>query len=116
MKVCSSCGAQMPDENNACTNCGTMLNGQTVPENNQVPPAENQAPPVTPRAPVNYTSAPIPEEKGSIAWGILGFLIPIVGFILFFAWNGSRPGDAKTAGTGALIGFVINLISLMLRG
>ncbi len=50
------------------------------------------------------------QEKGNIAWGILGFFIPIVGWILYFVWKNTKPGDAKVAGIGGIIGFCFNLL------
>ncbi len=87
MKVCSKCGAQMPDENNTCTNCG----------NSDLVLAQNQSSPVT-------------EKKGNIGWAILGFLIPLVGWILYFTWKDKKPGDAKMAGIGGIVGFIVNLL------
>lgn len=63
----------------------------------------------------DYTKTEISENidrKGSIGWAILGFLIPLVGFILFLVWNTKRPGDAQKAGIGAIIGFIIGIIFL----
>lgn len=49
------------------------------------------------------------QDKGNIAWGILGFFIPIVGWILYFVWKNTKPGDAKMAGLGGIIGFCFNM-------
>ena len=43
---------------------------------------------------------------------ILGFFIPIVGWILYFSWKNTKPGDAKMAGIGGTVGFILNLILL----
>ena len=106
MKVCSSCGTQMPDENNACTNCGTMLNGQAAPINNQV---DNNSTP-RPSVPLGQTSAPVSEGKGAFGYAVLGFIFPIVGFVLYFVWSNSRPGDARMAGMGGLVSFAIGVV------
>ena len=50
------------------------------------------------------------NDSGSIGWGILGFLIPIVGFILYFVWKQTKPKSAKVAGIGGLIGFCLNMV------
>ena len=76
-----------------------------------VPPKEN----TTPATPVqnnqqNYTT----DSSSSTGWAVLGFLIPLVGLILFLAWNTSRPNDAKAAGKGALIGFCVGILGYML--
>lgn len=49
-------------------------------------------------------------NKGNIGWGVLGFFIPLVGLILFLVWKTDRPADAKCAGVGALIGFILNIV------
>lgn len=43
------------------------------------------------------------EDNGSIGYGILGFCIPIVGFILFVLWYDNKPKTAKYAALGGLI-------------
>lgn len=62
-----------------------------------VPP---QAPPVPPAT----------NDTGSIGWGVLSAVFPIVGLILFIVWNSSRPKNAKVAGIGALVGVVVGII------
>lgn len=87
MAFCKTCGNQISDQAVMCPMCGTMV------------------------------SAPIPSQarpqrsSGNIGWAILGFFIPLAGLILFLVWRNDRPGDAKMAGIGALIGFVLNIIS-----
>ena len=92
MKICSSCGTKVSDENNSCTNCGS-----------------------TNLAPTPVTEAVTPGDKGSILWGILGFLIPIVGLILYFAWKDTRPGDARMAGKGLLIAIIVSVVMVLLK-
>jgi preprotein translocase subunit SecD len=54
--------------------------------------------------PIN--SARVPGDHSSIGFGILGFLIPIAGLILFLVWKDQMPKKAKSAGLGALIGVI----------
>ncbi len=49
------------------------------------------------------------SDTGSIGWAILGFLIPLVGLILYLIWTDTKPNNAKKAGGGALIGFIVNV-------
>jgi hypothetical protein len=51
-----------------------------------------------------------PDDKGSVGFGILSFFIPLVGLILFLVWHKEKPRKAKSAGIGALIGMVANII------
>ncbi|WP_073045766.1 hypothetical protein [Dethiosulfatibacter aminovorans] len=39
---------------------------------------------------------------------VLGFLFPLVGLILYFAWKNSYPLKARSAGIGAVAGFIIH--------
>ncbi len=49
---------------------------------------------------------------------ILGFLIPLAGFIMWVAWNDQMPQKARSAGKGALIGFityaVVTVVSIII--
>lgn len=56
---------------------------------------------------VNFLST---QGKGSIGFGILSFLIPLIGLILYLVWKRNKPQKAKSCGIGALIGIVISLI------
>jgi uncharacterized protein YqgC (DUF456 family) len=69
---------------------------------------ENQTP--MNEMPQNSNSEPVNNDKGNFGWAVLGFFIPLVGLILYLVWKNTRPGDAKKAGIGALVGFVVNLI------
>ena len=40
----------------------------------------------------------------------MGFFIPIVGLILFLIYEGKKPKRAKSAGKGALIGFITKIV------
>jgi len=81
MKYCQNCGQQLEDGATYCPRCGRAT-------------GEVQN----------------PYDSGSIGWGVLGFFLPLVGFILYLNWKNSRPKNAKRAGTGALIGFILNIL------
>ena len=83
------------------------------PETNEQP-AENQNPAPAQQPVATQTAAaqePV-KTQGSFGWAILGFFIPIVGWILYFSWKNTKPGDAKMAGIGGTVGFILNLILL----
>lgn len=49
-------------------------------------------------------------------WGILGFIVPLAGLVLFLVWRYERIKDAKYALLGAIIGATIQLaLSIVLR-
>ncbi|KFI62982.1 hypothetical protein [Bifidobacterium cuniculi] len=57
-----------------------------------------------------YQPYPSQNDSGSFGWAVLGFLIPIVGLVLFLVWHTTKPKCAKMAGIGALVGFCLNLV------
>ena len=78
MKYCSHCGTEVPDEALLCPKCGASVDH--VPK------------PLGPR----------PGDAKEIGYAVLGFLIPVVGFVLFLVWQQDYPLRAKSAGKGAL--------------
>ena len=86
MTYCKKCGAELPDHTFFCTNCGAEINPQT---------------------PQTYQTYTVPPQRlndsGHIGWGILGFIFPFIGLILFLLWRRTKPATARMAGMGALI-------------
>ena len=95
MKYCPYCGSYNKANGNFCENCGAVLKNNF---NNNVNYGNN------------YNGNNSIQEGSTIGWGILGFLIPLAGFILFIIWHNERPKSAKTAGIGALIRIVLTII------
>jgi hypothetical protein len=54
-----------------------------------------------------------PDDKTSIGFCILSFLIPIVGLILFLVWRKDKPKKAKGCIIAGAAGFVLGLIVQM---
>ena len=79
---CKNCGKNIYDSATYCINCGTRF------DNN-----------------INET-----DDHSSFGFAILGFFIPIVGLILFLIYEGKKPKRAKSAGKGALIGFITKIV------
>ncbi len=46
-------------------------------------------------------------EGSAVGWGILSWLIPLVGIILFFSWKHERPRTSKVCGICALVSIVL---------
>ncbi len=67
------------------------------------------APPQTQQTSQQNATAAV-EEGGTAGWAILGFLIPIIGLILFIVWKDSKPKSSSAAGKGALIGVIVGAI------
>lgn len=89
---CKNCGCSLPYDATKCENCGAVLSygfeaGKTIP---------------------------VKEEKGSVLLGILGFIFPLIGLILYLAMMHSEPKKAKSAGKGALTAFIIYLVFIVI--
>lgn len=50
------------------------------------------------------------RDRGGFWWGLLGFVIPLVGLVLFLAWQDTKPRCSRAAGTGALINVLLVII------
>ncbi len=88
MAYCKNCGKEISDEAVVCPHCGVQVKQLAT-----------------------TTTSGGADDTGGFGWGLLGFCIPIVGLILYLVWMNSKPLNAKAAGTGALIGFVLGVIS-----
>lgn len=53
-------------------------------------------------------------EGSTVGWGILGFFIPIVGFILWLIWKDEHPARAKSAGIGCLVSICLGVVGVIL--
>lgn len=123
MKKCNMCGSQLQDSYNACPNCGNpnLMVDQSV-QTQPMGGMQQQYGQPMPGQPMGGMQQqygqpmpgpvvqPVDNSKGSFGWAVLGFLIPIVGWILYFCWKNTKPGNAKMAGIGGIVGFCFNLI------
>lgn len=50
------------------------------------------------------------NDSGSFGWAILGFFIPVLGFVLYIAWRKARPSSARRVANGALFGYTFGLV------
>ena len=88
---CSKCGHEIDDEAVVCTNCGCAVNGI---KNN-----------------VNKT---VVDDVPNGLLDVLGFLIPLVGLIMYCVMHSQTPRKANQIGLFALIGFIINFIFIII--
>lgn len=98
---CRNCGNKVQESEKFCTNCGNKIevtsttNGsiasRTISVNSQ-----------------NITSNY--QEGNTLGWGILGFFMPLIGFILFVVWQKDRPKASKSSGIGALICLIVVIL------
>lgn len=54
------------------------------------------------------------KEGGTVGWGILGFFIPIVGFILWLVWKDEHPARSRSAGIGCLVSVCLGVVGVIL--
>lgn len=94
MAYCKKCGKALDPDAKFCPECGCAQDGtDTVVSTG-----------------TTVTKAPNPSDTGSIGWGILGFLIPIAGLILWICWKNEQPKNAHMAGMGALMAVVATVL------
>lgn len=55
----------------------------------------------------------VTDESIGVGYGILAFLIPITGWIMYFIWKDDSPKKASQASTIAWISFAINMIGVL---
>lgn len=82
---CKNCGRIVADDTAFCCFCGTRLNA-TQPQQNTT------------------------DSDSNLVFAIAGFLIPIVGLILYLVYESSNPARAKAAGKGALISVIVSTV------
>lgn len=75
---------------------------QNTPQYNQ---PQYQQPQYAPQQYAAYQ----PADSGSFGWAVLGFLIPLVGLILYLVWRNDKPLSAKKAGMGALVSVLLSV-------
>lgn len=119
---CRYCGNKLDDEDKVCPKCGKPVEEANVkeePKENKIKFEEEELFPQENIYDKNkYDKEPtfekfqseVPEDKGSIGFGFLGFFFPIVGIILFFVWKKDKPVSARHVGIGTLIGFILWIV------
>ncbi|MBR4949989.1 MAG: zinc ribbon domain-containing protein [Clostridia bacterium] len=88
---CKKCGKEIMDDAIICVHCGC-----SAQENQTIETAKNDAP--------------------SAGMGVLGFFIPLAGFIIWLINKDSKPLMAKSAGKGALIGVICSIVFSIIYG
>ncbi len=86
MAFCSNCGAELHENADVCVQCGCLVR----------------------------KNSPVQPDQKSFGWGLLGFLVPILGLILWLLWKDETPKKAKSVGVGALISAITSAIFLVL--
>ncbi len=82
-----------------CKNCGEIIDDQAV---------------ICPKCGVAQTTlqkGTSLADHGGFLWGLLGFLFPLVGLILFLVWRDDKPLNARAVGIGALVSVIVGFVS-----
>lgn len=53
---------------------------------------------------------PPQEQKASVGFAILSFLVPLAGLIIYLTMKDKRPKTAKTSGICALVSFILEIV------
>lgn len=63
--------------------------------------------------PNTYVSTSNQYDKSSYQFAIIGFVFPLIGLILYFAWNNSSPKRAKSCAKGAITGVIASILAVI---
>ncbi len=85
MPYCKNCGNEIDEKAVICVKCGS-----------EVKPEKK-------------------EEVGStFIWGLIGFMVPVVGLILWLLWKDDYPKRSRSSGIGALVSTILSVVFVVL--
>ena len=87
MAYCRNCGSSIDDEAQFCPLCGGRQSGARTERS--------------------------VDDDDSIVWGILGFLLPLIGFILWIIWREEKPKRARTVAIGIMLFIIVSTVIAM---
>ena len=118
MPYCRECGSYLGAGETFCPSCGAAA--QPTQATAQQPDAafEGQGMPQQPFQQPDGYQQPVYQQpvndSGSFGWAVLGFLIPIVGLVLYIVWRTEKPRSARMAGLGALVSVIASVVVTLL--
>ena len=104
---CSHCGTNLNGDEKFCPNCG-------APVSEQKPQSDPFAAKSATFSDAQSKAQAATGDAPSTGYGILGFLIPIVGLILYLVWKDEYPLRAKSCGRGALVSVILSAVLMIL--
>lgn len=106
MMYCSHCGTNLNGDEKFCPNCGAPVSEQK----SQSDPFAAKSTTFSDAQPKAQTAT---GDAPSAGYAIIGFLMPIVGLILYIAWRNEYPLRAKSCGRGALVNVILSAILMI---
>lgn len=99
MTYCKYCGNELQNDDVFCSKCGANIEAQQYNNNDFT---------------TIFDKVDNIQDSGHVAWGLLGFLFPVIGLILFLVWKDEKPKTALMAGKGALISVILCVAATVL--
>ena len=93
---CVNCGAEIAADATMCPACGKTVEGGIAPEAEVVDKATE--------------AQEKPKKRFEFGYFIAGLLLPALGLVLFLIDRETFPSKARSAGIGAIVGFVLETI------
>ena len=114
---CPVCGqALMPEKSNVRKEETSNVNLESKPENTEETEETNQ--PVVIINPlsrqqnqIDSNSKPLKKDAISIGYGIISFIFPLIGLIMFCSWRDIYPKRSKSCLVGFVIGVCISVLA-----
>ena len=110
MKYCSHCGNVADDEALYCTKCGCTIDGKNRKcENEEYNGNNNHNENNCDSNQNSQYTVNMSDKSTNILLLLLSFFFPIVGLVLYIAYQNTDKEKANSAGKGALIGVCVSV-------
>ena len=117
---CNQCGFNIGTAN-FCPACGqpakpagSPAQHPSQPMNQPMNQSVNQDTTTTVNTFFGNSQVAAPSEGNSFWWGVLCFIVPILGIILYFVWRQKFPKRARVCLICGIISFTLNMIFMFI--
>ena len=112
---CNQCGLNIDDNSRFCAGCGKPVQPSAHLGNISQPNQPSSSYPGDNITTYFDNASTRSSEGGTFWWGVLSFIAPVVGIVLFFVWRNYNkyPRRAKVCLVCGLISIAINIIFLL---
>lgn len=111
---CNKCGAYTPDNSNFCSHCGSKIEYDDVFVNAEQAYQEDYSKKTDKKYFNKYRERDLRvtySSDASFGWFLIGFFVPIAGFIIGAFLSYSKPAIARKCRLGALYGLIFDVAS-----